>query len=299
MDVTSSGRIPTRLVVVTSPDGGATWTPPVLIATISDILGLFPPDRYRNASLPAFAADPRHGRLYITWADKATGDADILFSSSSDAGRTWFAPLRVNDDSAGDGANQFQPQLAVAPNGVVTISFFDTRRDATTISSMSIWRNRWMVARPSCPMCASRRRVGIRQWMRRSMVAACNSLATTRGWQSIPSSPCRSGTTPAPAARRFSRRWFRAPNRSGWRLKPRLRAAPQSLPARAAERAPTRHPVGSFPCNLRRQVSWPTTGRPFRRGFQPPAPSHSRESATSLTRCRASAMLPPTDHQGR
>ncbi len=129
MDVTSSGRIPTRLVVVTSPDGGVTWTPPVLIATISDILGLFPPDRYRNASLPAFAADPAHGRLYITWADKATGDADILFSSSSDAGRTWSAPLRVNDDPAGDGANQFQPQLAVAPNGVVTISFFDTRRD--------------------------------------------------------------------------------------------------------------------------------------------------------------------------
>ena len=31
---------------------------------------------------------------------------------------------------------------------------------------------------------------------------------------------------------------------SGWRLKPRLRATPQSLPPQAAERAPTGHLVG-------------------------------------------------------
>jgi hypothetical protein len=130
IDVTSSGKIPTRLVVTTSPDGGVTWTPPVLIATISDILGVFRPDRYRNASLLAFAAGPAQGKLYVAWADKRTGDSDILFVSSSDQGQTWSPPVRVNDDPTGDGANQFQPQLAVAPNGVVTVSFFDTRRDA-------------------------------------------------------------------------------------------------------------------------------------------------------------------------
>jgi hypothetical protein len=130
MDVTSSGKIPTRLAGITSPDGGATWTSPVLIATISDILGVFPPDRYRNVSLLAFAAGPVPGRLYVAWADKRTGDSDILFAASSDQGRTWSAAARVNDDASGDGANQFQPQLAVAPNGVVTVSFFDTRRDS-------------------------------------------------------------------------------------------------------------------------------------------------------------------------
>lgn len=35
----------------------------------------------------------------------------------------------MNDDPVGDGANQFQPQLAVAPDGVVSVSFFDTRID--------------------------------------------------------------------------------------------------------------------------------------------------------------------------
>jgi hypothetical protein len=125
-----SGPIPTRLIATTSPDHGNTWTPPVLIATIRDIAGNFPPDRYRNISLPALACDPRTGQLYITWADKRNGDADILLATSTDKGKSWSSPLRVNDDPLRNNANQFQPQLAVAPNGVVSISFFDTRLDA-------------------------------------------------------------------------------------------------------------------------------------------------------------------------
>ncbi len=128
MDVTS-GDIPSRLAVITSPDGGTTWTSPVLIATIHDIVGYFPPDTYRNDSLPAFACDPRTGQMYIAWSDKGPVDADILFSTSTDHGRTWTPfPIRVNDDPSNDGANQFQPQLVVAPDGVVSISFFDTRQ---------------------------------------------------------------------------------------------------------------------------------------------------------------------------
>ena len=130
-----SGPIPTRLMVTSSSDGGKTWNTPVLIATIHDISGAFPPERYRNLSLPAFACDSRTGQLYLTWSDKGTRDADILFSTSKDHGQTWSAPMRVNDDSIGNGANQFQPQLAVAPNGVLSISFFDTRNDP---------RHRWV-----------------------------------------------------------------------------------------------------------------------------------------------------------
>ncbi len=129
MDV-MSGDVPTRLAMVTSPDGDATWTSPVLIATIHDIAGYFLPDTYRNDSLPAFACDPRTGQMYIAWSDKGPVDADILFSTSTDHGHTWTPfPIRINDDLSNDGANQFQPQLAVAPDGVVSISFFDTRQD--------------------------------------------------------------------------------------------------------------------------------------------------------------------------
>src|SRR5690348_1826788 len=59
--------------------------------------GFFRPARYRNVSLPAFACDPGSGQLYIAWSDKG-GDADILFSTSKDGGKTWSVPLRVNDD---------------------------------------------------------------------------------------------------------------------------------------------------------------------------------------------------------
>ncbi|MGI9062073.1 MAG: sialidase family protein [Ktedonobacteraceae bacterium] len=125
-----SNTIPTLMLVVSSFDGGMTWQPPVWAATIHDIYGLFPPERYRNESLPAFACDPRTGQLYLTWSDKGKKDADILFETSTDHGQTWSQIIRANDDPVGNGANQFQPQLAVAPNGVVTISFFDTRMDA-------------------------------------------------------------------------------------------------------------------------------------------------------------------------
>jgi hypothetical protein len=121
--------IPTRLLVVTSHDDGLTWSAPSLVATISDVYGYFPPSRYRNVTLPAFACDPATGQLYIAWGSRTAHGADVLFATSRDGGAIWSAPLRVNDDAPGDGAYHFQPQIAVAPDGVVSISFFDTRLD--------------------------------------------------------------------------------------------------------------------------------------------------------------------------
>jgi len=120
---------PDRLLVVTSPDGGTTWSAPVSIAAIRHINGYFPHERYSNLTLPAFACDPVTGQLYIAWANLTSGDADILFSTSNNHGLTWSVPRRVNDDAIGNGAEQFQPQMAVAPDGVISISFFDTRVD--------------------------------------------------------------------------------------------------------------------------------------------------------------------------
>jgi hypothetical protein len=127
--VYAARSIPDRQLIVTSPDGGTTWTAPVSVAAIRDIDVYFPHEHYRNLSLPAFACDPNTGQLYITWSDLATGYADILFSTSINHGQTWSAPLRVNDDAPRTGAEHFQPQMAVAPDGVISISFFDTRVD--------------------------------------------------------------------------------------------------------------------------------------------------------------------------
>jgi hypothetical protein len=127
----TNGSIPTRLFVVTSHDGGTTWANPVLIATIHDIDGIFPPERYRNLSLPAFACDPHTGQLYIAWSDKGSGYPDILFSSAPASGQSWSTPLRVNDDPLRNHELHFQPQMVVAPDGVISIVFFDTRLDPT------------------------------------------------------------------------------------------------------------------------------------------------------------------------
>lgn len=118
-----------RLLVVTSPDGGMTWTAPVSIALVAAVDSYFPHESYRNLTLPAFACDPKTGELYIAWANLISGDAEVLFSSSSDHGHSWSVPLRVNNDAAGNGDEHFQPQMAIAPDGVISISFFDTRVD--------------------------------------------------------------------------------------------------------------------------------------------------------------------------
>jgi hypothetical protein len=128
-DLLNTGKIPTRLVAIASHDGGDTWTQPSLVATVRDIYGTFPPEHYRNATLPALACDPRSGQLYVAWSDKSSGDADVLLSTSHDDGETWSGPLRVNDDPRANGAEQFQPQLAVTSDGVVGVMFFDTRND--------------------------------------------------------------------------------------------------------------------------------------------------------------------------
>ena len=78
--------LPTKMLVVTSPDGGATWTNPSLIAAIYDLPVTFPLEHYRNFSLPAFASDPKTGQLYLTWADEQNSDADILLATSKDSG---------------------------------------------------------------------------------------------------------------------------------------------------------------------------------------------------------------------
>ncbi len=123
----------THMLVVRSSDGGQTWSNPAVAAEVFDLPFHFSNSCFRNFSLPAFAVDPTHGTLYIAWSDERNGDADIVLVRSTDNGHHWGAPLRVNDDPVGDGKDQFQPQLAVAPNGVVSVMFFDRRRDPNNL----------------------------------------------------------------------------------------------------------------------------------------------------------------------
>lgn len=122
----------TRLLVVVSHDGGAHWSAPVSVADVRDIAGRFPPARFRAVTIPALAVDPRTGQLYLAWSQKDDGAANVYLSTSRDGGSVWSTPVRANDDPPQPGVNHFQPQVAVAPDGVVSVTFFDTRNHPRT-----------------------------------------------------------------------------------------------------------------------------------------------------------------------
>jgi len=77
--------------------------------------------------LPSIAADPRGGGVYVAWQQRfGDGPDGIAVARSSDGGRTWSPPVRVNSDPA---VAAFTPTVAVAEDGTVGVSYFDVRDD--------------------------------------------------------------------------------------------------------------------------------------------------------------------------
>ena len=74
--------------------------------------------------------DPRSRRLYVTWSDYRNGDLDVFCETSTDGGKKWSGPVRVNNDPVHDGAEQFFQWLAVDPiDGSANVIFYDRRGD--------------------------------------------------------------------------------------------------------------------------------------------------------------------------
>ena len=97
-----ASSITTPVLFSRSTDGGQTFPFFTHIASMVDLPSPLPHTSFRNNAFGAMAADQQmDGYLYAVWADYRTGDADILFSRSTDNGTTWGAPQRVNDDPVG------------------------------------------------------------------------------------------------------------------------------------------------------------------------------------------------------
>ena len=70
------------------------------------------------------------GTLYVAWSDYSNGDVDVFVSSSTDRGKTWNPPVRVNTDPIHNGRDQFFQWMAIDPqNGAVNLIFYDRRID--------------------------------------------------------------------------------------------------------------------------------------------------------------------------
>ena len=130
-----------HVAFITSPDGGASWSGPTIVADF-DTVGVTDPNTGAPVSTgditslaPAF--DPVTGKLYAVWQDgRFSGNRydEIAVSSSADLGATWSTPARLNTDT---GRPAFDPAIAVATNGTVGVSYYDFRAlsatDTTTL----------------------------------------------------------------------------------------------------------------------------------------------------------------------
>jgi hypothetical protein len=128
--------------LIVSRDGGETFGEPLLVATCGPDRGspsaAGPGEAYafpRSFGWPLLALDPRgSGRLYCVWGDYRNGDRDVFCTASADGGQTWSDPVRVNDDPAGNGADQLTQFVAVDPSdGAVYVLFYDRRDDPENI----------------------------------------------------------------------------------------------------------------------------------------------------------------------
>lgn len=128
-----------QVMVVSSNDGGATWSSPVRVDTLFDIN--FPTNvdgrdtvtgcqlRYGvKANTATDPSDSTGNTVYVVWADNRNGgpkatdptNTDVFLARSTDGGSTW--KVFTVDNSPND---QFYPWVAVAPNGRVDVGYMD------------------------------------------------------------------------------------------------------------------------------------------------------------------------------
>ncbi len=85
---------------------------------------------------PHIVIDPTTQALYAVWtangiSNRLTNGTDIYFSRSEDKGVTWSPAAIVNDDAPGLGRDQFHPSISVNKRGVLVITWYDRRSDAS------------------------------------------------------------------------------------------------------------------------------------------------------------------------
>jgi hypothetical protein len=121
-----------------STDQGQTFSDPVIVTGLKTHgnlgdLGLTDSTGrpFRTNTFPQAAVNPVTGDIYVIYNDQGNGSADradIFFTESSDGGKHWSKPLRVNDDATNN--DQYSPTMAVTPDGShVGVFWYDRRLD--------------------------------------------------------------------------------------------------------------------------------------------------------------------------
>ena len=119
----------TKVFADVSTDGGATWS-----VAGTPVPSVTAPTGYANTTFRSGIEDTfttgsvmvnGHYPLYVAYEDASTGVTSSMLTASYDGGATWTAPVRVNDNTGP--ADEFQPNLTAAPDGTVSVAFYDRR----------------------------------------------------------------------------------------------------------------------------------------------------------------------------
>ncbi len=115
--------------IAKSIDGGASFRPAQRLMDIVPLPDPLPNAPWRSDNNLFVAVDRSTNQIYVNFADYSNGDADIFVMRVWDAGDRFVVQdvSRVNDDPAGNGADQFFPFITVAPGGRVDVCFQDRR----------------------------------------------------------------------------------------------------------------------------------------------------------------------------
>jgi len=128
------------LEIVSSTDGGVSWTSPSTVANVIGLPATLPNTLIRVNSFATAAVDPVNGHIYVAWADNGTfdlfgGNGDILFTRWD--GGSWSTPQNLTSGNTND---QFFPWLSVAPNGNIDLVYYS--RLNTTSKKINVFHQR-------------------------------------------------------------------------------------------------------------------------------------------------------------
>lgn len=125
------------ITITESRDGGKTFAPSRVAIDVAPPYfggagGI--PGVSRVMGFPQIGVDARPGKaggaLYLSWSDYRNGDVDVFCVASTDHGKTWSKPVRVNSDAIHDGIDQFFQWMTVdLVTGDVYVQFYDRRED--------------------------------------------------------------------------------------------------------------------------------------------------------------------------
>lgn len=134
-----------------SIDGGVTFTP---TENAYDVNGSRSASyngwAIRTNGFPRIDVDKtggsRNGWIYIVTSEfnlpPAGTDADIVLHRSTDAGATWSAGIKVNQDALNNGKVQFFPAVRVDQGGGVNVTYYDNRDFPSVGDSCSVYLSR-------------------------------------------------------------------------------------------------------------------------------------------------------------